>query len=490
VVDQSSGDGSTPDNSKASRADERDAADGEAQRFHDVPRELGRHATSQPPRSARACLDAAAVRDEAARLRDLHALARDQAAAVRDLLMAALDQGAEVDDARAASSDDTARAAEQRRRAAEHRACSAEQRALAALDREASAAERVLAAHDRRAARADREEIAGGSVESGAGVLESWVDDLRSMIDRSPQAFVVMDAGGFVTDWNTQAERTFGWSREEAVGRVLGDLIIPARYRAAHLQGLRRHLDTGEAPVLDKRIEISALDRAGCEFPVELTISRYGPSSSPPRFTAFLHDISERQLSARSLAAQRAIASVFSQARDTREAMSALLARLGLAMSWQAAAWWSPGEDGHALRCVAVWRREGAPAPWFTPASMELMLARGAGLPGRVWDTAQPTWTADLAADPRFQGSQAATRAGLHGALCVPVATDQRFHGAMEFFGADSTRPDERTVELVAAIATQIGGLVSLLDEREALTSRLEHGTRAGGARDLDNRDA
>ena len=154
----------------------------------------------------------------------------------------------------------------------------------------------MLAAHERRAAGTDRQELAAGAVdgehEARCGVLETSIDDLREVLDAAFMAFIVIDGGGFVLDWNGQAQRTFGWSSEEAVGRVLGELIVPPRYRAAHLEGLRRYLECGEAPMLDKRLELSAIDRSGREFPIELTITRSN-SSSPPRFSALLREISQ-----------------------------------------------------------------------------------------------------------------------------------------------------------------------------------------------------
>ncbi len=145
---------------------------------------------------------------------------------------------------------------------------------------------------------------------------EGAIDDLWAVIDHAHEAFVAMDAGGFVIDWTPQAQRTFGWSHEEAVGLALADLIIPARLRDAHWAGLRRYLDTGEGPLLGKRIEVSAIDRSGREFPVELTITRQ-PEPSAPCFCAFLHDISERRFSERMLRSQHAITSACAEAQST-----------------------------------------------------------------------------------------------------------------------------------------------------------------------------
>jgi len=61
--------------------------------------------------------------------------------------------------------------------------------------------------------------------------------------------------------------------REEALGRSVDETIMPDRYRQAHRAGLARYLATGEAKVLNKRIELVALHRSGKEFPVELAIA-------------------------------------------------------------------------------------------------------------------------------------------------------------------------------------------------------------------------
>ena len=88
----------------------------------------------------------------------------------------------------------------------------------------------------------------------------------RSIIESALDAVVAMDADGVITDWNKQAENTFGWARSEALGRRTSETIIPIRYRASHDTGLRRFLETGQGPVLNRRIEITALRRDGTEL--------------------------------------------------------------------------------------------------------------------------------------------------------------------------------------------------------------------------------
>ena len=116
----------------------------------------------------------------------------------------------------------------------------------------------------------------------------------RLVVDTALDAVVVMDANGLVTDWNVQAQNIFGWSRDEMLGQLLADTIIPHRYREVHRAGLARFLQTGEGPVLNQRIEISALRRSGEEFPVELAISPLRTNEGYT-FSAFLRDITSRK---------------------------------------------------------------------------------------------------------------------------------------------------------------------------------------------------
>ena len=70
--------------------------------------------------------------------------------------------------------------------------------------------------------------------------LEGKGERLRSIVDTALDALIQMDANGLVTGWNQQAEKCFGWTYEEAVGRPLSETIIPPRYREAHTRGLKR----------------------------------------------------------------------------------------------------------------------------------------------------------------------------------------------------------------------------------------------------------
>jgi PAS domain S-box-containing protein len=115
----------------------------------------------------------------------------------------------------------------------------------------------------------------------------------RTIIDTALDAFVQMDERGVIVDWNTQAEAIFGWSRREAVGRALGDLIVPEQHRARHKQGLAHFLRTGESAILGKRMEIEAQRKDGREIKVELSVTAL-PRRSGFLFNGFMRDLTDK----------------------------------------------------------------------------------------------------------------------------------------------------------------------------------------------------
>jgi PAS domain S-box-containing protein len=117
----------------------------------------------------------------------------------------------------------------------------------------------------------------------------------RLIVDTAHDAFIGIDSAGCIAAWNAQAEKTFGWAQDEVMGRSLANTIVPPDFRDAHNNGMRRFHETGEAPVVNQRLELTALHRSGREFPVELTITSPITVENGYFFGAFLRDISDRR---------------------------------------------------------------------------------------------------------------------------------------------------------------------------------------------------
>jgi PAS domain S-box-containing protein len=116
----------------------------------------------------------------------------------------------------------------------------------------------------------------------------------RAIVESGLDAVLTTDHENRITEFNPAAEKMFGWSRAEVLGRKMAEVIFPAKLREAHCRGLAPYLETSETAVLDRRIELTGLRADGTEFPIELTATRLG-RTSPPKFTAFLRDITERK---------------------------------------------------------------------------------------------------------------------------------------------------------------------------------------------------
>lgn len=123
--------------------------------------------------------------------------------------------------------------------------------------------------------------------------LRANEERIRTFIDSSFSAFVSTDAAGMVVEWNPSAERTFGWTRDEALGQELATLIIPETYRAAHRAGMQRFARHGVGNVINTRIEMPACTRDEGDITVEMTINAFH-AGGELFFGAFLHDVSER----------------------------------------------------------------------------------------------------------------------------------------------------------------------------------------------------
>jgi len=128
---------------------------------------------------------------------------------------------------------------------------------------------------------------------------------LASIVATSLDAVLVVDGDGRVLEFNGAAETIFGYSRAEAVGARMEDLIVPDHHRQAHLAGMERYHRTGERRVVGKgRIQIEARRKDGEVFPVELSIST-AASEDGEIFVSFARDISRRVAAERELVKAR-----------------------------------------------------------------------------------------------------------------------------------------------------------------------------------------
>ncbi|HLJ14755.1 MAG TPA: MHYT domain-containing protein [Bryobacteraceae bacterium] len=152
-------------------------------------------------------------------------------------------------------------------------------------------------------------------------VLESSEEQLRLIINTALDAVITMNAEGRITNWNSEAEKNFGWSSEEALGQRLYDVVLPQRYRKDHERALRHFLESGEGMMVRQRAETVGLRRDGREFPIEVATSpvKFGGQWI---FSTFIRDISEHKQ------AQKELLNAKLAAEDANRAKSTFLANM------------------------------------------------------------------------------------------------------------------------------------------------------------------
>lgn len=127
-----------------------------------------------------------------------------------------------------------------------------------------------------------------------SNLLEQSEERNRLIMNSALNAIITIDYNGKITFWNNRAESIFGWKREEVIGKTLTETIIPSRHKKGHSEGMKHYINTGEGPVLNKQIELPAINKEGKEFLIEISIIPI-KQNEELFFCSFIQDISERK---------------------------------------------------------------------------------------------------------------------------------------------------------------------------------------------------
>ena len=153
----------------------------------------------------------------------------------------------------------------------------------------------------------------------------------------------------------------------------------------------------------------------------------------------------------------RQIAVALGEAETLADAAPRMLGAVCEALGWEFGALWEVDGPATALRLIGTWPAASNRFGEFVELSRSISLARGVGLPGRVWASGAPAWIPDVVVDDNFPRAGAAERVGLHSALAVPVVRGHDVVGVMEFFSGEIREPDPALLDTMKAVGSQIG---------------------------------
>ena len=141
--------------------------------------------------------------------------------------------------------------------------------------------------------------LAGSRLNERTRQANTALAHVRSILDTVPDAMVVIDQVGEIQSFSTAAERLFGWTAEEAIGRNVSELM-PEPYRSAHDGYLERYLRTGERRIIGLGRVVVGERKDGSTFPLELSVGEM-QGRARPYFTGFVRDLTDRESTERRL---------------------------------------------------------------------------------------------------------------------------------------------------------------------------------------------
>ncbi len=313
---------------------------------------------------------------------------------------------------------------------------------------------------------------------------QEWLEALnRAILSSALDCIITMDAQGRVLEFNPAAERTFGYTRAQAVGQELAELIIPPELRERHRRGLAHYLATGEGPVLDRRIEIAAVRADGGAILVELAITALRIEGAPV-FSAYLRDITERVRTERRRSAQYDIVSLLAGSWSLAEAGEDILRTIAGSGNWVFGSIWLCEKQNETLHCACTWHAGDERLKFFDQITRQTRLKKTIGLPGRVMESRKPTWIRDVTQDKNFPRAKAAAASGLCGAFAFPLFANEEINGVIELFDPSVVQPDDDLLQMVDSLGIQIGLFLHRREMEKELQEEKESAEAANAAKD------
>jgi PAS domain S-box-containing protein len=326
-------------------------------------------------------------------------------------------------------------------------------------------------------------EEAGGrrrdaNVESGRPSAEPGRHAVSAYFEAALDCVIVADASGRVVEFNPAAERTFGYSRDEALGRTMAELIVPPSLRERHSTAFARFIETGHGTMLGRRLELTGMRADGSEFPVELALGQV--EAEPFLICGALRDISAAKQAERHLreladeqAALRRVATLVARESSPQQLFATVAEQVARVIDVPLVRLVRYESEGSAAELVGGWSKNVDPLALGTHWQLD-----GPGVLADVWQGGRPARLDDYT-DVPGEAAAVVRRAGMRSAVASPITVEGRLWGAIAVLSARHVPLPENTearladfTELVAtaiANAESRAAIARLADEQAAL---------------------
>ncbi len=314
-------------------------------------------------------------------------------------------------------------------------------------------------------------------LKASEGMLREQSERNRMILETAYDAFIAMDPNGTITAWNPQAERTFGWTAAEAIGRTLCDTVVAPAYRAAHANGVEQFLSTPEGTLLNRPVDLIGLHRDGHEFPAEATVwsVQVGGICS---YNAFVRDVSvqllaedARKKEATLVQLLHSVTVAANRSSNIEHTAQTCLRAICAYTGWQVGhVFLKTKNSSGELASANIWSEtEGDRFAAFHKITSR-QDSSTTGLPARILASGRPQWIANLAeGDPPTGRTKAALEAGLRTGFGFPIVVEGDIIGILEFYSLYTVQLDEELLNMMGHIGLQLGQVIKRQRTEEEL---------------------
>jgi len=299
--------------------------------------------------------------------------------------------------------------------------------------------------------------------------LRKQEEDLKrqaDLLNLANEAIFARRLDGRVIYWNRGAEELYGYSQEEATGSLshallatefpkgwdhFGASLIEAGEWSGELKQRTKH---GRRIDVESRFKLID-DRAGSYVILECN-----------------RDITQRKQNARRLATEHQVTLVLAESESPRAAWGKILEIMGAELEWEAGTFWLVDRQSQVLECLKTWHE---PSKNFADCGDRPTLARGIGLPGRVWQTEGPLWIADIVKEASTLQLSLPGNNNVHAVFAFPIKLRNEVLGVIEFFSTAVREIDDNMLKMAQAIGGQIGQFAERMRAEDALRKSEEH---------------
>lgn len=292
---------------------------------------------------------------------------------------------------------------------------------------------------------------------------------LEGLFEFAPDAIVVVNREGYVVQINKQAEKMFGYSKDEVLGKPV-EIFVPERFRELHVKQVNSYMSLPRIRFLGTGLELYGRRKDGSEFPVDIML---GPLQTTEGIfvLSIVRDTTEHRRMDEEIRLLLTLTQAINESKDMNAAIETSLRKVCEATGWNYGEAWIPNQDRTALFCGSVWYYSNGALEKFRRLSENYTFPPGTGLPGRVWSSKQPEWIPDVSISPEivFPRAMAAREAGFKAGLGVPIIANNQVLAVLVFFMFESRKKDQQLVDIVSAVATQLGSLIQRKQMEEML---------------------